>query len=93
MPPDDALMKEMFENLVELKVGIGEIKGDIRGINQTLNGNGNKGLCERIEIIEEKSGKFHDFVLTFKAWIAGATAVASLVATVTVLIINKFWRH
>ena len=89
---DDSLAKEMIETLIELKGNMGEIKGDIRAINQTLNGNGSKGVIQRMDCVETDTKKFHDFILTFKAWIAGATAVATLTATGIGFIINKIWK-
>jgi len=95
MAIDEALFKvleDIRERLEHSAVTMTEIKGDIKNINTTLNGNGKKGLCEEIEEMKAKDTCHDNFILEYKTEKKFIIAIAVFVSGLITTAIKLFWK-
>ena len=86
------VLEDIRERLEHSAVTMTEIKGDIKNINTTLNGNGNKGLCRKIEEIEATDIEHDKFILEYKTEKKFIIAIAVFVSGLITTAIKIFWK-
>ena len=86
------VLEDIRERLEHSAVTMTEIKGDIKNINTTLNGNGKKGICEEIEEMKGKDPCHDNFILEYKTEKKFIIAIAVFVSGLITTAIKIFWK-